>query len=224
MASMAEPETLRLLLQKTMERNDGLVKINHESTIAIPTILSAIWGITSYIDATNKVNTLPFLAIISIFILLTWRCFAHYIDNDVASNYSRIMQFEKKLEVPQECSIFIGLIRGLVKNFNNENLRLEINNLCENQRIELINQLHQKNQLGYRGHFWWDIFALLIIDISVAIFLQGFFVILIVIIPISLICYKLSVAHLDFQIDPTESEFIESLNVAKKILPKNDNH
>jgi hypothetical protein len=96
--------------------------------------------------------------------------------------------------------------------------------LCENQRIELINQLHQKNQLGYRGHFWWDIFALLIIDISVAIFLQGFFVILIVIIPISLICYKLSVAHLDFQIDPTESEFIESLNVAKKILPKNDNH
>jgi hypothetical protein len=90
---MASAETLRLLLQKTLERNDGLVKINHQSTLAIPTILVAIWGITIKID---EMNTIPFLAIISIILLLTWRYFAHYIDHDIAGNYSRIMRIEKQ--------------------------------------------------------------------------------------------------------------------------------
>jgi hypothetical protein len=207
---MAQPETLRLLLQETMDRNEGLVKINHEATIAIPTILGVVWGIL--ISLGNNPFAVQIFALITIGILFVWRVFAHYIDDDVASNYSRIMR-----------SIFIGLIQGLTKNFCNDNFRIEINTLSDDQRIELINQLHHEKQLGYRGHFWWDIFALFIIDISVAILLLGFFVILIVIIPVSLICYKLSVPHLNLQIDPTESEFIQLLNTVKKILPKNDN-
>jgi hypothetical protein len=173
MASMAEPETLRLLLQKMMERNDGLVKINHESTIAIPTILSAIWGITSYIDATSKVNTLPFLAIISIFILLTWRGFAHYIDNDIAGNYSKIMRIEDHLEIPEDCSIYRGLMHGITKSFDKQ-LQENAADLRNEQKIELISRLNEEKLLGSRGHDKWDYFALFLIDIAIAVLFQEF--------------------------------------------------
>jgi hypothetical protein len=42
---MAEPQTLRLLLQNKFDRIENLVQINHAATLAVPSVLAAIWGI-----------------------------------------------------------------------------------------------------------------------------------------------------------------------------------
>jgi len=152
---------MRLLLQKTIERNDGLVKINHEVTIAIPTILAAVWGISL---KENGISMIPVLCIISIGLLIIWRYYAHYLDDDIAKHYSRILQLEDGLSVSKNCSIFSGLIRSIIspinEKFKDEKTRDEyensILNLSNTQKINLVQILHEKKRMGYRGHNIWD--------------------------------------------------------------------
>lgn len=150
MASMAEPETLRLLLKSTLDRNEGLIKINHEATLAIPTILGIAWGILINFKGGSVILT---MTIVSIAILLIWRFLAHYIDNDIASNYSRIMQLEKKLEIPKESSIFCGLIKIITspikKQLEKEKIVKKAMDLSENERIKLIETLYENKKMGY---------------------------------------------------------------------------
>jgi hypothetical protein len=157
LASMAEPETLRLLLQKTLDRNDGLVKMNHEATLAIPTILAAVWGVI--VGFARDSNSIVYFAVITIGILLLWRYFAHYIDDDVASNYSRIMQIENELDI-QDCSIYSGLIRKISKN---DEFLTKAKKLPIDEKIKLVDQLQREKRLGYRGHDKWDNVAFVLI-------------------------------------------------------------
>ncbi len=169
---MAEPETLRLLLEKTIERNDGLVKINHEVTIAIPTILAAVWGISL---KENGISMIPVLCIISIGLLIVWRYFAHNVDDDIAKNYSRILQIEKNLMISRECSIFNGLIISIISpikgEFKDEIKRDEefkryeksVLDLCKDQRIKLVQLLYDNKKMGCRGHDIWDIVGFFLI-------------------------------------------------------------
>jgi hypothetical protein len=46
MASMISNETLHLLLQNKFDRIENLVQMNHAATLAIPSIIAAIWGIS----------------------------------------------------------------------------------------------------------------------------------------------------------------------------------
>jgi len=198
---MASEETLRLLLQKTLERNDGLVKINHQSTLAIPTILGVVWGIL--IGYEKRIDAIPLFAIITIGILLFWRYFAHYIDDDIASSYSRIMQLEKNLQVPQELSIYCGLIRKISKNGE---FLTKANNLPRDAKIKLIDHLLREKRLGYRGHDRWDLVAFVLILLfsvisistmlqstlrTIHIFPQHYPLVLILIIKIVFFCFTL---------------------------------
>jgi len=160
---MAEQETFRLLLQNTMERNDGLVRINHEMTIAIPTILGIVWGVVA--GLTSNSNVIVYFAIITISILLLWRYFAHYIDDDIAGNYSKILQLEKNLEIPIECSIYPGVLEKISKKDESHK-----KGKIEDVNIKLIDQLWKEKQLGYRGHDKWDKVAFVLIFLFFGLF------------------------------------------------------
>jgi hypothetical protein len=140
---IASEETLRLLLQKTIERNDSLVKMNHEATLAIPTILGAVWGIL--INSRDGTIAISIFALITIGILLSWRYFAHYIDDDVASNYSRIIFLEYQLKISKDCSIFNNLISGIIccmrekiSSVEKSTLLTNVKELTKKQQFELI--------------------------------------------------------------------------------------
>jgi hypothetical protein len=174
---MAEPETLRLLLQKTIERNDGLVKINHETTLAIPTILGVVWTI---LVGFGNIDAISLFASITIGILLIWRYYAHCIDDDIASNYSRIMRFEKKLLIPKELSIYCGLIKKILRPLKSQfkNFKTIEENaikLDENERIRFVNWLYDNKMMGYRGHRIWDHIAFILIFLFTIISLSAAF-------------------------------------------------
>jgi hypothetical protein len=161
LASMScEQETLRVILQNKFDRIENLVQMNHAATLAVPSVLAAIWGISI---KDNGIDMIPVLCLISIGLLLTWRHFAHYIDCDIASNYSQIMQLEKQLEIPRENSIFCGLIKKIMDPIEKKLKSDEYNSilksamdLCKDQRIKLIETLEENHNLGYRGHNIWD--------------------------------------------------------------------
>jgi hypothetical protein len=211
---MPTEDTLRLLLQNKFDRIEKLVNMNHTATLAIPSVLAAIWAID--IRGTHSEN-IWILCVISIILLLIWRSFAHYLDNDIAGIYPQVLQLEKELSIlPQKCSIFVGLIRGLIKKFHSNKLQEKIDTLSDDEKIEFIEQLCQNKRLGYRGHLWWDLITLLIIDIFTTILLQGSFGLFVIIIVVLIIGYKLSQDYFPIQIDPTESEFICLLYAVKK--------
>jgi hypothetical protein len=203
---MAYEDTLRLILQNAYDRKENLVQINTQATLAIPTIIVAIWGIDGGL---NNFRNAWILSIISIGLISIWRYFAHYIDNDIARIYIEIVKAENRLGVPADLSFFNNFIRSLKKN----QTKLEID---DNKKVKLLVDLCKNNLMGFRGHNKWDILALLLIDISLTISLHGFLGILIIIIIVSLICYTLFVPYLSIQRDPTESEFNECLNIVKK--------
>jgi len=103
MASMAEPETLRLLLQNKFDRIENLVQMNHAATLAVPSVLAATWGI-SLQERGN--GAIPILCIISISLLLVWRYFAHYLDDDITSTYCQIIKLEQILGVLPAVSLY----------------------------------------------------------------------------------------------------------------------
>ena len=46
MQGMPYEDTIRLLLQNKFERIENLVQMNHAATLAIPSVLVTIWGIS----------------------------------------------------------------------------------------------------------------------------------------------------------------------------------
>ncbi len=218
---MASEETLRLLLQNKFDRIENLVKMNHAATLAVPSVLAAIWGISwekngSYMD--------PVLCIISIGLLLVWRYFAHYIDNDVTSYYSQILRFEKKLEIPKEFSIYPGVISRILESLNNKQLLENANELSLDQRIELIDQLYERKLMGYRGHDNWDFFAFFLIFLNTALFfslfaeMNYFTIILLVMLCIFFVVHIRECCYIfmTVQRDPNYPEFYELIENAKK--------
>jgi len=161
LASMScEQETLRVILQNKFDRIENLVQINHAATLAVPSVLAAIWGISI---KDNGIDMIPVLCLISIGLLLVWRYFAHYIDRNIASIYSHIMQLEKQLEIPRENSIFCGLIKKIIDPMKKKlkpdkynSILKSAMDLCKDQRIKLIETLEENHNLGYRGHNIWD--------------------------------------------------------------------
>jgi len=150
-----EQETLRVLLQNQFDRLENLVQINHQSTIAVPSVLAAIWGIEGGLDNFQNVWI---LGIISIILLLIWRYHAHYIDNAIAGNYYRILQLEKKLEVPIEYSIYPSLIREIT-----DKEEPFTSSVLDTKKLIIIDILWKEKKLGYRGHDTWDNVAYVLI-------------------------------------------------------------
>jgi hypothetical protein len=164
MASMAQ-ETLHLILQNKFDRIENLVQINNQTTLAIPTILIAIWGVEGGID--NFRNAL-ILSIISIGLVLIWRYFAHYIDNDIANTYIDVIRTENRLGVQDDLSFFDNFIDPLTKN-------QKIKQLKDDNRVNFFKCLNDEKKMGYRGHKEWDRVALLLIGLCVVVSISAIF-------------------------------------------------
>jgi len=153
MASMTDEDTFRLILQHTYERKENLVQINTRATLAIPTILVAIWGIEGGLDNFRNAWILSF---ISIGLVLIWRFFAHFIDGDIAKIYIEIVRAENRLGVPDDLSFFNNFMKSITKNQT-------IMHIDDDLKVKLLEYLKNKNLMGFRGHEKWDFFAFLLI-------------------------------------------------------------
>jgi hypothetical protein len=186
MTSMPNEENLniRLLLQNKFDRIENLVKMNHAATLAVPSVLAAIWAID--IRGTPSENVC-ILCVISIGLLLLWRYFAHSLDDDVAKTYTQILDLELKLKISKEFTIRDRLIDDIWDSQSCEEIkswqikkRLEcffklinikkINawkvnfpQLTYNQQISFLSKLIKDRKICSRGHNTWDILAFFLI-------------------------------------------------------------
>jgi hypothetical protein len=161
---MVYEDTHRLILQNKFDRIEHLVQINHQSTLAVPAVLAMIWGVEGGLENFQNARI---LCVISIGLLLIWRCFAHYIDDDIAKNYVDIVKIEETLGVSPHISLYENIIDSLTnvkkcqKNtyqFNSLNQTLK--KLCSNHKIRLFECLYEKQKMGSRGHDMLDVLAL----------------------------------------------------------------
>ena len=166
---MAYEDTLRLLLQNKFDRVENLVQMNHAATLAVPSVLAAIWGISL---KENGINTIPILCIISIILLLIWRYFAHYLDSDIAKTYIEIIRIENQLEVLSNISLFEKMVDSITKikncskyNEQNKSLNQRLKQLCSNHQVKFFECLYDDNKMGDRGHKKWDQVSLILITI-----------------------------------------------------------
>jgi hypothetical protein len=166
---MAEPDTLRLLLQNKFDRIENLVQMNHAATLAIPSVLATIWGIEGGL---NGFQNARIISIISIGLLLIWRYFAHYVDNDIAKTYVDVVKIEDRLGMPSNLSLYENNVDSLT-NYKNCGkgtqkhllLNQKLKELCSNHKIKFFECLYEKKKMGYRGHKEWDVVAILIISL-----------------------------------------------------------
>lgn len=110
---MTYNDTLRIILQNKFDRVENLVQMNHAATLAIPSILAAIWGIEGGL---NNFKNAWFLSIISIGLILIWRYFTYFLHNDISKTYIEICRVENSLGIPVEISIFYNIVHSFSKN------------------------------------------------------------------------------------------------------------
>lgn len=167
-----DAETARLLLKNKYDRIENMVKSNDQATLAIPTALGAIWGLSvNY----NGLSVIPFLCAISFILLLIWRYIAHYIDDSIVGVYIQIIKIENSLKVPIKISLYYNLVEGLFKdkkiNSNNHPNFNDLLVLCADQRVKFFEILKSNNKMGQRGHDIFDNIALFLIFICLYVFL-----------------------------------------------------
>lgn len=166
---MVSEETLHVLLQNKFDRVENLVQMNHAATLAVPSVLAAIWGVEGGLDNFRNAWVLSF---ISIGLILIWRSFAHYLDDDIVKIYGEIIKIENQLHVPSKFSLFNNLIDSFQSNRvcsekdPDENLFQFIKNITPTKRILFFECLLKDKKMGARGHDKWD---------KIAIILTGFF-------------------------------------------------
>jgi hypothetical protein len=170
-------DTLRLLLQNKFDRIENLVKINHQSTVAVPAVLATIWGVEGDL---NNFQNVWILCIISIALLLIWRYFAHFVDNGIAKNYVDIVKIEEILGVPSHISLYENIIDSLtdVKSCAKSTQQFrELNQLlkgmCTCHKKRFFECLYEKQKMGYRGHDKWDFIAFCIVFLCISMMILG---------------------------------------------------
>ena len=155
-----ETDNLRILLQVSYERNNHLANIIHATNGFIVAILV---GVIAYLGSIKNLGfTTNLVLIISICVvsLIIWRIYAHYIDNEIVSNYSKILHCENKLDIPVELSLLKNLIKSLPDK-NEEKRKLE--DFIQTKKVEAAYSkmfiLVEEREIGSRGHLHFDIFA-----------------------------------------------------------------
>lgn len=212
---MAEQDTLRLLLQNKFDRIENLVQMNHAATLAIPTILATIWGIEGGLD--NFRNAWV-LSIISIGLLLIWRYFAHYLDDDIVKTYIEIVKIENRVHISLKITLFNNLI-DLFQNSRicspkdpDEKLFQFIKALAPEKRVAFLKCLVHDKKMGTRGHNDWDriatilsviFFLVIILNLGIISLLAGFII---------LLSYLYVMNSGNFQEDPTIDVLKDTLN------------
>ena len=214
-ASMTEAETLRLLLQNKFDRIENLVQMNHAATLTVPSVIATIWGIEGGFD--NFGNAWIF-SIISIGLLLIWRDFAHYLDDDIVKTYIQIGEIENLIDIPPSLSLFENLVKdfqlayvGPQKNPDEEFFQT-IKSFTPVQKLIFLNCLKQAKKMGRRGHERLDNIAILLSVIFFLVFIMTFRFFPLLFAIIIAIPFILIMNPANYQQDPT----IFDLKEAKK--------
>jgi hypothetical protein len=163
-----EMENARLFFKDIEDRNNTMLTIMHQYTNYIVALLVGIWTIVGTIYAQNSCKDLSLFFIIainlSVLLILFWRYYVHYIDNDIAKNYPRLIYFEEALlgfkVTPLKCSILTGLIKKWPVSLKNKITTKPID-----QKYKIIENLVENKRIGYRGQLYFDITAFCLIGI-----------------------------------------------------------
>ena len=105
-------------------------------------------------------------------VLILWRFYSHYIDDDIVSGYQKVIRCEKELNVEETLTLLYTL---------EEKGGLKLNTLDSykgksfEKKIKIIENLSTCKKMGYRGHYWFNavaIFTLTGLLISEAVLLN----------------------------------------------------
>jgi len=153
-----------------------MLAIMHQYTSYTILALSAVWALLgkAYLDsylAGKPEHTLLFIPlVISIVVILSWRYYVHYIDDNMAQNYDRIISFEKVLfnnsnEVPSYSTLY-----NLVKSCDGslESLLKTSHQSCYSQQQAIAKRLIENRLIGSRGQKTFDTVASVIIIILIS--------------------------------------------------------
>lgn len=141
--------------------------MNHAATLAVPTILTAIWGISINENGIQESNIgIPIFCVLSILLLFIWRFLAHYLDESICDGYSQIIDLERELHIPKRVSISKRIISDVSNDLanrkvKNQTLGSDICKLCDEQTKEFVQFLIKEKRTGYRGHDNLDKIALM---------------------------------------------------------------
>jgi len=115
---------------------------------------------TVYFTSTNPEKYLSIIITVNILIitLFIWRYYAHIIDNDIVKCYKKIIFCEYQLNIPKEISLFSSLEKDISRNVD---IMALISKQSVNIRYLIIQKLIDKNRIGYRHHFLWDLIVIL---------------------------------------------------------------
>lgn len=96
-------------------------------------------------------------ALLSSIVVILWRLYTHYLDNQIAGYYSSLIFCEKKLCIPDDLSMWGHFLRR----FKDKclSLRQEALSLCAEQRRRAVSDLVEDKRYGCRGHNTFNIIA-----------------------------------------------------------------
>ncbi len=155
-----EMENARFFFKDIEDRNNTMLIIMHQYTNYFIASLAIIWGFIT----TNPTPVTIFIGVLfTNSVLIFWRYFVHFIDNSIASNYSKLIYFEyvcyKNIQLPDATTILEKLLASAT--LSNQKID-EIKKMDIEKKIKIINNLVRERKMGYRGHDLFDTFVLCI--------------------------------------------------------------
>ena len=186
-------ETARVMLQIYHERNNHLANM----LIALNGfILAFIAGMLTFVgstffsspqcvifvhsclissDLSNSDKFIPLVIAINVvaIVMILWRFYAHYIDNDIVEGYKKIIRCEHNLGIHDDDKV--SLLYSLENVDNNlglkrlksyeeiESRKLSLDKKFE-EKMKIIDLLTKRKKMGYRGHYWFNVLTIFVIS------------------------------------------------------------
>jgi hypothetical protein len=146
--SNSRNENLRSILVVAYERVNHLSTVNQTNTTIFGAILIGLFAIFW--------QDLFILAMISVPLIMIWRIYARYIDNDIIRQYGKIISCEKDLLMPEKVSLMNALIEGFPHYRKNE-----YSDLSEEEKFDQFIYLIKTKQISHRQHDYFDLIAVI---------------------------------------------------------------
>jgi hypothetical protein len=172
-----EIENARFFFKEIDERNNQMITIMHQYTNYVIALLIGMWTVvgtalfsTSILNLNIVSISVPisfrvFILLIAInlsFVLLTyWRLFIHFIDNDIAGNYPRLIYYEKTLlnsSTPQngEQIPINSIFYNITKKFEGWDAKVQNSNFSWEKKFNFFCYLVDHKKIGSRGQELFD--------------------------------------------------------------------
>lgn len=162
-----DTENARFFFKDIEDRNNQMIAIMHQYTGYVIISISLIWTVISIVftlayenkclSISQIIGVLSVIALnSSIILLMVWRYYIHYVDNEIVKNYPRLICFEHALigfPITSNCpSIFNQLVQKIPcwKEW------FEKHDTNWDYQYYIIKQLVNSKRMGYRGHNLFD--------------------------------------------------------------------